>query len=147
MKSILITDSLKEFSCFLERTGWLGKENDCVNLFAHRFLSKRIRPLDRVGVEVAVPQLGGKGCKQAVRKDLVIWKKAGQTTWGKGWEARTAPQAIVEWKVQRGPSAKPIISKRDRKWLTRFKRKHSGFTGFCVSVAFGKESKVKWEKV
>ena len=83
----------------------MGKENDCVNLFAHRFLAKRIRPMDRIGIEVAVPQLTGKGRKQAVRKDLVIWKRSGQTTWSKDWKAKAVPQAILEWKVKRGPAA------------------------------------------
>ena len=136
-----------EFSSFLKQTEWRGKENDLVNLFAHRFLAKRVRPLDRIGIEVAVPQLGGKGRKQAVRKDLVIWGKAGQTTWDASWKAKTAPQAILEWKVKRGPSAQPTISLRDRAWLKAFKRKHRGFIGVCVTVAFGKKAEMKWELV
>jgi len=109
-----IGKTLKEFSAFIRDSEWRGKENDCVNLFAHRFLAKRIRPIDRIGIEVAVPQLGGKGRKQAVRKDLVIWKRSGGATWGRDWKAKDVPQAILEWKVKRGPSAKPTISARDR---------------------------------
>ncbi len=139
--------ALNEFSSFLEKSNWRGKENDCVNIFAHRFLAKRIRPADRIGIEVAVPQLGGKRRKQAVRKDLVIWKQGGQTTWDKNWKAKAVPQAILEWKVKRGPNAQPIISSRDRAWLKAFKSKHRGFIGFCVTVAFGKKTKMKWEIV
>ena len=66
--SDLIKKSLDENARFFWESGWRGKENDCVNLFAHRFLAKRVRPLDRIGIEVGVPQLGGKGRKQAVRQ-------------------------------------------------------------------------------
>ena len=142
-----IARALKDFAIFLGRSGWLGKENDCVNLFAHRFLAKRVRPIDRIGIEVAVPQLAGKRRKQAVRKDLVIWKQSGRTTWDKDWKAKTVPQAILEWKVKRGPAAKASISARDRAWLTRFKRKHREFIGVCVTVAFGKKAHVRWEFV
>jgi hypothetical protein len=142
-----INRSLKEFSAFIYGSGWRGKENDCVNLFAHRFLAKRVRPIDRIGIEVAVPQLGGRGRKQAVRKDLVIWKRSGHTTWGTDWKAKAVPQAILEWKVKRGPGAKPTISARDRLWLKAFKRKHRGFTGVCVTVAYGSKTELKWEFV
>jgi len=141
----VIARALKDFAIFLGRSGWRGKENDCVNLFAHRFLAKRIRPMDRIGIEVAVPQLTGKGRKQAVRKDLVIWKRSGQTTWGKDWKAKAVPAAILEWKVKRGPAARATISARDRAWLTGYKRRHRGFVGVCVTVAFGKKPEVKWE--
>lgn len=142
-----IAKSLKEFASFAGRSKWCGKENDCVNLFAHRFLAKRIWPMDRIGIEVAVPQLSGKGRKQAVRKDLVVWKLSGQTTWGKDWKAVAVPQAILEWKVKRGPAARATISARDRAWLTGYKRRHRGVVGVCVTVAFGKKTDVKWEFV
>ena len=138
---------LKEVAIFIGRSGWRGKENDCVNLFAHRFLAKRIRPIDRIGIEVAVPQIGGGRRKQAVRKDLVVWKRSGQTTWGKDWKARAVPQAILEWKVKRGGVAKATISARDRAWLRAFKSKHRGFIGVCVTVAFGTRQEMKWEFV
>jgi len=142
-----IGKTLKEFSAFICDSDWRGKENDCVNLFAHRFLAKRVRPIDRIGIEVAVPQLSGKGRKQAVRKDLVIWKCSGDTTWGAAWKAKAIPQAILEWKVKRGPAAKPTISARDRAWLKAFKRKHRGFIGVCVTVAYGNKTDLKWEFV
>ena len=142
-----IGKTLREFSAFICDSDWRGKENDCVNLFAHRFLAKRVRPIDRIGIEVAVPQLGGKGRKQAVRKDLVIWKRSGDTTWGADWRAKACPQAILEWKVKRGPAAKPTISARDRAWLKAFKRKHRGFIGVCVTVAYGNKTGIKWEFV
>ena len=131
----------------MKTSGWYGKENDYVNLFAHRFLAKRIRPIDRIGIEVAVPQLGGKRRKQAVRKDLVIWKQSGQNTWGKDWKAKAVPQAILEWKVRRGMGVKATISPRDRGWLRAFKGKHRGFIGVCVTIAFGTRPEMKWEFV
>ena len=145
--STQIHASLKEMEMHLHKSGWRGKENDCVNLFAHRFLAKRVRPIDRIGIEVAVPQLSGKGRKQAVRKDLVIWKRSGDTTWGADWKAKAVPQAILEWKVKRGPAAKPTISARDRAWLKAFKSKYRGFIGVCVTVAYGNKTDLKWEFV
>jgi len=94
---------------------------------------------------VAVPQLAGKGRKQAVRKDLVIWKQSGLTTWDKDWKAKAVPQAILEWKVKRGPGVRAAISARDRAWLAGYKKRHRGFVGVCVTVAFGKKTGVKWE--
>ena len=44
--------ALKEMELYLHKSEWRGKENDCVNLFAHRFLAKRVRPIDRIGIEV-----------------------------------------------------------------------------------------------
>ena len=145
--STKIHAALREMKLHLNKSDWRGKENDCVNLFAHRFLAKRVRPIDRIGIEVAVPQLGGKGRKQAVRKDLVIWKRSGDTTWGADWKAKGVPEAILEWKVKRGPFAKAAISARDRKWLKAFKRKHRGFTGVCVSIAYAERTDIKWEFV
>ena len=142
-----IGKTLREISAFICDSDWRGKENDCVNLFAHRFLAKRVRPIDRIGIEVAVPQLGGKGRKQAVRKDLVIWKRGGQTTWDASWRAHSIPEAILEWKVRRSPHAKATISNRDRAWLKSFKTKHRAFIGVCVTVAFGRINKVQWEYI
>ena len=139
--------ALKEMELYLHKSEWRGKENDCVNLFAHRFLAKRVWPIDRIGIEVAVPQLGGKRRKQAVRKDLVVWKRSGDTTWASDWMAKAVPMAILEWKVKRGSASKPTISSRDRTWLKAFKRKHSGFTGVCVTVAYGEKTDLKWEFV
>jgi hypothetical protein len=145
--STKIHAALREMEIHLHKSDWRGKENDCVNLFAHRFLAKRVQPIDRIGIEVAVPQLGGKGRKQAVRKDLVVWKRSGDTTWGVDWKARAVPEAILEWKVKRGPFARPTISSRDRKWLKAFKRKHRGFNGVCVTIAYAKNTDIKWEFV
>ena len=145
--STKIYAALKEMELHLHKSEWRGKENDCVNLFAHRFLAKRVRPIDRIGIEVAVPQLSGKGRKQAVRKDLVIWKRSGDTTWGADWRAKAVPLAILEWKVKRGPAAKPTISARDRAWLKAFRSKHRGFIGVCVTVAYGNKTDLKWEFV
>lgn len=141
----VIEKNLIEFSSFICDSDWRGKENDCVNLFAHRFLAKKVRPIDRIGIEVAVPQLGGKGRKLAVRKDLVIWRRGGQTTWDANWRAHVMPEAILEWKVRRSPNAKTTISNRDRAWLKSFKTRHRAFVGVCVTVAFGRMNKVQWE--
>ena len=70
--SDLIKQFLDENARFFWKSGWRGKEHDCVNLFAHRFLAKRVRPFDRIGIEVAVPQLGSGSRRERPGKTLCV---------------------------------------------------------------------------
>jgi hypothetical protein len=42
--STKIYTAFKEMELHLHKSKWRGKENDCVNLFAHRFLAKAVWP-------------------------------------------------------------------------------------------------------
>jgi hypothetical protein len=39
-----INEALENFSHWLKSNQWRGKEHDCVNLFAHKFLFEKIEP-------------------------------------------------------------------------------------------------------
>jgi hypothetical protein len=137
-----LASALAEFEDWLLKHGWRGKENDCVNLFAHGFLFPRIRPgaavdhFTRVGIEVGVPQPVGLGIKLAVRKDLVIWEKAFASTWDDQWQAATCPQAIIEWKARRKHQGAALLDERDLNWLRRYSVHYPKFVGYAVTVDF-----------
>jgi hypothetical protein len=112
----IIQSAVSQLDQFLKTTSWHGRENEVVNLFAHRFLAQQIsatgplRSLRQVGIEVAVRQVTGSG-KQYVRKDLVIWPVEDMTAWiGNG-----TPSVILEWKVN-----KPELCCVDVDWLNHF---------------------------
>ena len=118
---------------------WSGRENEAVNLFALGFLLKgtlngpRLDPT-QIGIEVAVANAPKKGKNAQVRKDLVIWPKAGLNRWYPGGSPRDKPQAILEWKVRRLDAAKPRGAKRDLAWLKSYSTNiaRPDFVGYCV---------------
>jgi len=138
----IVASALGEFEAWLLSYSWRGKENDCVNLFAHRFLAYYIAPdsvlhdLTQIGIEVCVPKPPKVGIKPAVRKDLVIWREPLMTTWSAEWTAETFPLAIIEWKARRRQSSAPVLSQYDLNWLTNYSPLQPDFTGFCVTVDF-----------
>ena len=101
-----VEDSLTEFSEWFLHTKWRGKERDCVNIFAHKFLSAQIKPgaaiadLAQVRIESAAPQPTGYS-KQTAPKDLVVWEDALATPWDENWRAVNHPKLVMEWKVKR----------------------------------------------
>lgn len=149
----LLRSSLSEFARSLSTPPfWRARENECVNLFAHRFLFARMHPdgplfnLAQIGIEVAVPQVParsptlGRLRRRDVRKDLVLWPcpemHPFDRRFGPHWrlsekaEERT-PAAIVEWKVKTRD-----ISPEDRAWLEDFTSCYRSTLGIAVSVDF-----------
>lgn len=129
----VIEPALHEMDAFLRSSDWRGRENEAVNLFAHRFLAARVsetgplRSLRQVGIEVAVPQVVG-GKKRYVRKDLVIWPEEDMTAWaGEG-----IPAVVIEWK--RGG---PERCAADVAWLRAFCCRYPGVIGYsaCAMLA------------
>src|SRR4030042_4395548 len=101
----IIDESLKELNSFLQEGDWFGRENEIINLFAHRFLIKRINvgpliDLSQIGIEVAVKQVPLANKKKLVRKDLWLWKDPLQTVWGSG-RVVNDPAVILEWKINK----------------------------------------------
>jgi hypothetical protein len=134
----LIAQTLSVFEDELLKTGWKGKEADCVNLFAHGFLFKEIRPgnpiedFAQVGIEVGVPQPRGVGTRSGVRKDMIIWSEPRMTTFDGAWKPVKIPAAIIEWKARRSPKrAAKLIN-----WITQVSHQHLNFLGYCVTVDF-----------
>jgi hypothetical protein len=112
----LIQNAVDQLDAFLKSSPWVGRENEVVNLFAHRFLASVIstdgplRSMRQIGIEVAVRQLAT-AKKQYVRKDLVIWPVEDMTVWtGDG-----TPAVIVEWKTNDSEACKQDVA-----WLRAF---------------------------
>jgi hypothetical protein len=97
----IIKKALEDFDIYLKETNWYGRENEVVNLFAHKFLNKYIGKeplvsLEQIGIEVAVKQLPSENGKELVRKDLVIWKNGDTSVWNDKGEVTNTPLAIIE---------------------------------------------------
>lgn len=143
----IVAAALSGFETWLLSSSWRGKEHDCVNLFAHRFLAALIVPdsvlrdLTQIGIEVGVPQPEGLGIKAAVRKDLVLWREPLMTTWNTEWAAEVFPLAIIEWKARRKKTAIPVLSPYDLNWLKRYSLLRPDFTGFSVTVDFTSQTR------
>ena len=84
------------------------RENEVVNWFALECLLSQIdrnSPLfspAQIGIEVAVPQLEGRGGKRKhpdVRKDLVVWPSPRMTCWSEEGLPAHWPMLILEFKV------------------------------------------------
>lgn len=72
----LLDKSLKSFGFWLVQSGWRGKEHDCVNVFATRFLipmtgvGSAICEASQIRIAAGVPQPNGYA-KPSARKNLV----------------------------------------------------------------------------
>jgi len=136
----VIRVTLVDFERWLVSTGWRGKEADCVNMYAHGFLLPAA--VDRVdgfeatclGIEVGVAQAPDHGEKASVRRDLVIWREPGQTTWDADWNAVELPAVIIEWKARR--SGRAELDSYDLDWLEKVSAANPDFTGWAVTVDF-----------
>ena len=136
---LLISRSLAAFVQHIRDTGWQGRENEAVSLYAFGFLLQECRsggPLrepTQVGIEIAVPPNSTNRTKD-VRKDLVIWRHPGHNLWyPPPPEPRSEPMAIVEWEVRRrGYRSDGSHHDRDVKWLTEQCESHPETTGYAV---------------
>lgn len=135
-----VDSALKSFANWYVKTpNWLGKERDCVNIFAHWFLAEdrqnnaAISDLCQIRIECAVPQPKGYP-KPSATKDLVIWKDPLATTWSGDWKPVNIPRAIVEWKTKRSGNPREEFDAHDEKWLKAFTKEHPQTIGFLVST-------------
>ncbi len=143
----IIESALKDFDVYLKESNWYGRENEVVNLFAHRFLSKYIGKepllsLDQLGIEAAVKQLQTERSNELVRKDLIIWNNGETSVWDEKGEIVNDPLAIIEWKTNN-------LSKceYDMNWLRGYKKKYPKVIGYSV-CAFIKENRgIKYTKI
>lgn len=155
---LMIVSTLTEFRQWLEGEGtvWRGKERDCINIFAHRFLFPRIGPGNaiehyaQVGIEVGVPNpLGDSDRKSrpSVSRDLVIWDRPGAVAWDEHWKPVHSPKAILEWKTRRKTSKGPLFDAKDNQWLCRFCEKYPDCLGFTITVDFtASGARLQWQR-
>ncbi len=138
----LIGRTLVRFENWLLSSDWHGRENECVNLFAHGFLFKEIgvgKPIEdftQIGIEASVPQPKGVGVKAAVRKDLVIWDKARETAFNADWTPVYSPISIIEWKARRKPKHATLLDSHDVRWLSQMSLQNHNSLGYAVTVDF-----------
>ncbi|HVU26129.1 MAG TPA: hypothetical protein VHG71_00065 [Verrucomicrobiae bacterium] len=138
----LIGRTLAKFENWLISSDWRGRENECVNLFAHGFLFKEIgigkfiEDFTQVGIEVSVPQPKGIGTKAAARKDLVIWNEPRETTFNADWSPVRFPISIIEWKARRKPKSSALLDSHDIRWLNQMSLQNQNFLGYAVAVDF-----------
>jgi len=138
----IIDESLRDLNSFLQEGDWFGRENEIINLFAHRFLIKRMNvgpliDLSQIGIEVAVKQVPLANKKKLVRKDLVLWSDPLQTVWGSGRVAND-PAVILEWKINKISKCAPDIE-----WLLAYTKLHPQVLGYSICV-FMKDKKDIW---
>lgn len=146
-------DALIEFAEWFETNTWLGKERDCVNLYAHRFLARRVRKgaaiqdLAQIRIECGVAQPCGYK-RPAATKDLVIWQDALSTAWNANWEPVNFPGVVMEWKTKRSGRRAEQFHDHDMAWLKAFTGENPTAFGYLVAVFCGDESRsVNWAKV
>lgn len=133
---MIIETSLDRFGEFIKDSSWFGRENEAVNLFAHRFLPLEMGEdspffsLEQIGIEVAVSQVAPNpkpfGRKKLVRKELVLWNDGAHNPWH---QSRPAPAAVIEWKVER---ASPFQG--DVEWLCRFTERFPETIGYAAAA-------------
>lgn len=148
-----VEDALAAFAEWFSVSDWRGKERDCVNLFAQRFLASEVHPdaaiseQAQIRIESPVPQ-PAKFEKPSAPKDIVIWGDGIQTAWDRDWRAVNAPRVVMEWKVDRfGQKGRPF-DEHDADWLCAFTREYSGTFGYLVTARYGVEANsVDWAKV
>ena len=131
----IIESSLMDLDNFLRHSDWFGRENEIINLFAHKFLAMRLgqtplMSLTQIGIEVAVKQIHdrNKG-KKFVRKDLVLWPMEDQTVWRSHENSFNVPAAIIEWKINNESNCKYDID-----WLTKYTLENHDCLGYSVCV-------------
>ena len=134
----MLREAFTAFAEELATSGWRGKENDCVNWFAHGHLLARcpassFRHPTQIGIEVGVPQPPGVGQKGAAKKDLVIWPEPWMSTWTADWRPARIPTVVMEWKLCH--ARKRLIGcAHDRRWVEGFARWQPGSLGLTVIV-------------
>lgn len=134
----MLRDAFTAFAEELASSSWRGKENDCVNLFAHGQLLARcptgifLHPT-QIGIEVGVPQPPGVGEKGAAKKDLVIWPEPRMSTWNAEWKPANIPAVVMEWKLCHA-RRRLVGCSHDRRWVESFARWQPGSLGLTVIV-------------
>ena len=148
-----IEDALCEFSDWYVASDWLGKERDCINMFALNFLAKAVEPgaaiseLGQIRIEAPVPQPAGY-TKITAAKDLVIWDNSHDTVWDKQWNTSKHPRVVLEWKIKRAGKPPKKFDNHDVAWLSGFTDQYQNTFGYLIRVYDGPHGRsIDWAKV
>jgi hypothetical protein len=151
---VFLNEALENFSHWLKSNKWRGKEHDCVNLFAHKFLFEKIAPdepihtLSQIRIECGLKQPGtGIYNKKSARKDLVIWDDPHQNSWSDQWEPINIPKVVMEWKVKFRPGfQQPGFNTHDIEWIRLYSEENPSCIGCVVLVDLTAEPrKILWQ--
>ena len=123
-----IRAALDAFVAELNRRNCWGKEREAVSVFVLGFLSRHVEST-RIGIEVRVPQLPEPSRKEAVCKDVVIWKEPFDNVFTRPNEVKRVPVAVMEWKC-----FTPSHSRADVEWLKQFTARHQSCAGYAVRL-------------
>ncbi len=148
-----VEDALIAFGEWYIDAFWYGKERDCVNMFAHGFLNRHVRPnvaindLMQIRIESSVPQPSGYK-SPAASKDLVIWNDGWTTAWDRDWNATNWPRVVMEWKFKKIGNPPNAFNEHDTRWLSSFTAEFNDTFGYVVRVYDGPRGRVvDWAKV
>ncbi len=140
-----LESAISEFATWIRDSSWLGKERDCVNIFATRFVrpavstNSAIKDYQQVRIECGVPQPKHKDYdRPSAAKDLVIWRGALDVAWDSDWNPVHAPWIVIEWKTRRRGHSNAMFDKHDVQWLRRFSKQNPESFGYAVTVDFSK---------
>lgn len=148
-----VHEALQEFAKWYVESDWLGKERDCVNLFALDFLTRGIskdspiKDLRQIRIEGNVPQPQDRKeyPRPSAAKDLVIWKGPLETTWDENWKPVNVPKAVIEWKTRKKGNLRENFDEHDKKWMEDFTKDFKAAFGFLVSThATTKQRSCRW---
>lgn len=142
-----IEDAVYQFAGWIADTQWRGKERDCVNLFATRFLLPAVHPqaaisdYSQVRIECGVPQVKGFS-RPSCAKDLVIWRTPLDVAWDASWKPVLAPWVVIEWKTRRKGRFDAMFDEYDLNWLVQFTRENPDSFGYAITVDFRDTSRL-----
>jgi len=140
-----LESAIGKFATWIGESSWLGKERDCVNVFATQFVrpavssKSAIKDYSQVRIECGVPQPKNQGYDRlSAAKDLVIWHGPLDVAWDSDWKPVRVPWVVIEWKTRRSGRSNAIFDKHDEQWLKAFSEQNPASYGYAVTVDFSK---------
>jgi hypothetical protein len=133
--------AIGDFAEWIRNSSWLGKERDCVNVFATRFVrpavssTSAITDYSQVRIECGVPQPKHPDYdRPSAAKDLVIWHGPLDVAWDSNWKPVRIPWVVIEWKTRRRGHSHAMFDKHDERWLKAFSEQNPASLGYAVTV-------------
>jgi len=138
-----IESAIYTFAEWIASSTWQGKERDCVNIFATRFIlpavnsTTAIADYAQVRIECGVPQPKGDiFSRPSAAKDLVIWRDPLDVAWDSDWKPANTPWVVIEWKTRRKGKFDSMFDSHDVSWLEAFTAQNPKAYGYTVTVDF-----------
>ena len=137
--------AIGDFAERIRDSSWLGKERDCVNMFATQCVlplvggNSAIKDYSQVRIECGVPQPKLQGVhRPSAAKDFVIWHGPLDVAWDSNWKPVRVPWVVIEWKTRRKGRSNAMFDKHDERWLKAFSEQNPASLGYAVTVDFSR---------